>query len=145
MKIKLPFIFLFGLLIAGCYSSKYATYQPPCSTDDTWQVKVEKSGLYPVIKVIVNDSTVIAKSVPALDWKGINTTETYRGHSVTLMVTYNSGFIGIGSYYSSTVIIDNEFFVGQFRLPTINLRADKKRNIDKKSDVPNKIGQVNTK
>ena len=88
---------------------------------------------------------MIAKSVPALDWKGINTTETYRGHSVTLMVTYNSGFIGIGSYYSSTVIIDNEFFVGQFRLPTINLRADKKRNIDKKSDVPNKIGQVNTK
>ena len=133
MKIKLPFIFLFGLLIAGCYSSKYATYQPPCSTDDTWQVKVEKSGLYPIIKVIVNDSTVIAKSVPPLDWKGINTTETYCGHSVTLMVTYNSGLIGIGSYNSATVFIDNKFFVGQFRLPTINLRADPKRNIDKKS------------
>jgi len=137
MKRRLLVIFLFVLLIAGCYSSKYATYQLPCSTDDTWQVKVEKSGLYPVIKVIVNDSTVIAKSVPALDWKGINTTETYCGHNVTLMVTYNSGFIGIGSYYSATVTIDNKFFVGQFRLPTINLRANPKRNIDKKVDVTN--------
>ena len=127
MKRKFSFLLLFGLLIAGCYSSKVATYQPTYLTDNAWKVKVEKSGLYPVIKVIVNDSTVITKSAPVFDWKGINATETYRGHSVTLMVTYNSGFIGIGSYYSSTVIIDNEYFVGQFRLPTIKLRADKKK------------------
>ena len=122
MKRKFLFLLLSGLLIAGCYSTKFDTYQPPCSTGETWQVKVEKSGLYPVIKVIVNDSTVIAKSAPVFDWKGINTTETYRGHNVTLMVTYNSGFLGIGSYYSATVTIDNKFFVGQFRLPTINFR-----------------------
>jgi hypothetical protein len=124
MKMKLPFILLFGLLIAGCYSSKFATYQLACSTGETWQVSVEKSGLYPTIKVIVNDSTVITKSVPLFDWKGINTTGTYRGHSVALMVTYNSGFLSIGSYYNAIVTIDNKFFVGQFRLPTINLGAD---------------------
>jgi hypothetical protein len=125
MKIKLPFLLLCGFLIAGCYSSKFAAYQPVCSTGDTWQVRVEKSGFYPVIKVIVNDSTVIKKSVPALDWKGINTTENYRGHSITLLETYNSGFIGIGSYYNTAVIIDDRFFVGQFRLYTINMGAKK--------------------
>ncbi len=124
MKRKLPFILLFGLLIVSCYSSKYATYQPACSTGETWQVRVEKSGLYPAIKVIVNDSTVITKSVPVFDWKGINTTGTYRGHSVALMVTYNSGFFGIGSYYNAIVIFDNKFFVGQFKLSTIHLGAD---------------------
>jgi hypothetical protein len=124
MKRKLPFLLLFGLLIAGCYSSKFATYQSPCETGETWQVKVEKSGLYPTIKVIVNDSALITETVPFFDWKGINTTGTYRGHSVELIVTYNSGFLGIGSYYSAIVTIDNKFFVGQFRLPTINLGGD---------------------
>ncbi len=124
MKRKLPFFLLFGFLIAGCYSSKFATYQSPCATSETWQVRVEKSGLYPAIKVIVNDSTVITKSVPVFDWKGINATGTYSGHSVELMVTYNSGFLGIGSYYNAIVTIDNKFFVGQFMLPTINLCTD---------------------
>jgi len=116
MKRKLLFLLLCGFLIAGCYTSKFATYQTAWSTDETWQVRLEKSGLYSVIKVIVNDSTVITKSVPALDWKGINTTGTYRGHNIALLVTYNSGFIGIGSYYNAVIIIDNKFFVGQFRL-----------------------------
>jgi hypothetical protein len=123
MKKKLPFLLLCGFLIVGCYSSKFATYQSACSTGETWQVIVEKSGLYPTIKVIVNDSTVITKSVPVFDWKGINTTGTYRGHSITLLVTYNNGFFGIGSYYNATVTIDNKFFVGQFKLSTINLGA----------------------
>jgi hypothetical protein len=126
MKRKSPILLLFGLFIAGCYSSKFATCQPPCSNGETWRVRVEKSGLYPTIKVIVNDSTVITKSVPVFDWKGINTTGTYRGHSVALMATYNSGFFGIGSYYNAIVTIDNTFFVGQFRLPTIRLGADRK-------------------
>ena len=126
MKRELPFLLLSGLLIVGCYSSKFDSYQPPCSTGEAWQVKVEKSGLYPVIKVIVNDSTVITKSTPVFDWKGINATETYRGHSVTLMVTYNSGFLGIGSYYNAVITIDKQFFVGQYRLPTINFRRRQK-------------------
>jgi hypothetical protein len=124
MKRKLQFILLFGFLIAGCYSSKYATYQPDFSTGETWQVRVEKSGLYPDIKVMVNDSTVITKSIPVFDCKGINKTGTYHGHMVSLMVTYNSGFLGIGSYYNAIVIIDNKYFVGQFKLPTIKLGGD---------------------
>ena len=125
-KTKLLFLIFFSLFIAGCYSSKFATYKPPCSIDGTWQVKVEKSGLYPEIKVIVNDSTVIAKQVPAFDWKGINITGIYRGHDITLLVTYNNGFVGIGSYYSAIVTIDNNFFIGQFKLPTINLKSPDK-------------------
>ena len=121
MKKMLPFLLLYSLLLSGCYSSKLAIYQSACSMDETWQVKVEKSGLYPVMKVIVDDSTVITKKVPAFDWKGINSTGTYRNHEVTLLVTYNSGFVGIGSYYSAVVTVDNKFFVGRFRLPTINL------------------------
>jgi hypothetical protein len=127
MKRKLPFLLLLGLLTAGCYSSKFAAYQTAFSNGETWQVRVEKSGFYPTIKVIVNDSTVITKSVPVFDWKGINTTGAYRGHSIALMVTYNSGFLGIGSYYNAVVTIDNKFFVGQFRLPTIKLGADRKK------------------
>ena len=117
-------LLLFGFLIAGCCSSKFATYQSPCGAGETWQVRVEKSGLYPAVKVIVNDSTVITQSVPIFDWKGINATGTYSGHSVELIVTYNSGFLGIGSYYSAIVTIDNKFFAGQFRLPTISLGGD---------------------
>jgi len=120
MKRKLSSLLLCSILFSGCYSSKFTTYQLACSTDETWQVKVEKSGLYPAIKVIINDSTVITKSVPVFDWKGINTTGTYNGHSIALMVTYNSGFIGIGSYYNAVVTTDNKFFVGQFKLSTIN-------------------------
>jgi hypothetical protein len=122
MKINLLFLLLLSLLIAGCHASKFAIYQSPSSTNETWQVRVEKSGLYPTIKVIINDSTVITKSVPVFDWKGINTTGTYRGHLVALMVTYNSGFLGIGSYYNATITIDKKIFVGQFRLSTINFR-----------------------
>jgi hypothetical protein len=125
-KVKFSFLLFFSLLIMGCYSSKFATYQSPCSFDETWQIKVEKSGLYPIIMVIVNDSTVITKKVPAFDWKGINTTGTYHGHDVTLLVTYNNGFVGIGSYYSAIVTIDNRFFVGQFKLPTINMKSTDK-------------------
>jgi hypothetical protein len=124
MKMKLPFLLFFGLLISGCYSSKFATYELACSTGETWQVRVEKSGLYPTIKVMVNDSTVITKPVPVFDWKGINTTGTYRGHGIALMVTYNSGFLGIGSYYNAIVIIDKKYFAGQFKLPTIKLSGD---------------------
>ena len=124
MRSKLLFLLFIGYLVTGCYSSKLATYQPENSTGETWQVKVEKSGLYPAIKVTVNDSTVITKSVPVFDWKGINTSGTYCGHSVELIVTYNSGFLGIGSYYSAIVTIDNKYFVGQFRLPTMNLGGD---------------------
>ena len=124
MKRKVPLIFLFSFLVVGCYSSKIATYQPESSPGDSWQVKVEKSGLLAVIKVSVNDSTVIRESFPIFDWIGINTSGTYRGHSIELMVTYNSGFLGIGSYYSATVTLDKKFFVGQFRLPTANLSGD---------------------
>ncbi len=124
MRRRLPLLLSCGLLIVGCYSSKVAVFQPVCSTGDTWQVKVVKSGVLPVIKVIVDDSTVISKSFPVLDWIGINTSGEYHGHSVELMVTYNSGFLGIGSYYDATITVDKKFFVGQFRLPTVNLGGD---------------------
>jgi PBP1b-binding outer membrane lipoprotein LpoB len=124
MKSKLSFLLFLSLLIAGCYSSKFTTYQLENSTDEIWQVKVEKSGMLPVIKVTVNDSTVIDESFPAFDWIGINTSGSYNGHSVELMVTYNSGFIGIGSSYSAVITIDKKYFVGQFRLPTISFSGD---------------------
>jgi len=124
MKRGLPFFLLLSFLIVGCYSARFATYQPGNSTGDAWQVKIEKSGLFTVIKVTVNDSTVINKPFPVFDWVGINTSGTYRSHSVELMVTYNSGFLGIGSYYSAIVTVDEKFFVGQFRLPTVNLGGD---------------------
>jgi hypothetical protein len=127
MKRSMFTILLFiSLVIAGCYSSKNITYQAPCFMDETWQVKIVKSGFYPVISVLVNDSVVITKPVPVYDPKGINTTETYRGHEVSLLVTFNNGFVGIGSYYSASVIIDNKFFVGQCKLPTINLKSTDK-------------------
>jgi hypothetical protein len=124
MKRKLVFFLLFGFLLAGCYSSKFTAYQPPYSAGDTLQVKVEKSGLYPTIRVIINDSTVIAESVPFFDWEGINASGAYNDHSIELIVTYNSGFLGIGSYYSAIVTMDKKFFVGQFRLPNINFSGD---------------------
>lgn len=113
MKTYSPLALVFGLLIAACTSSQFATYHPPGATDTNWEITVlHKSGVTQNFKVVVNDSTVIDDDADFFsgnaEAKGV-----YRGREVKLMVTHSSGFLGIGEKYTAIVLISNEL-VGRF-------------------------------
>ena len=104
---------LTGLLIAGCSSSEFVTYRPSGSNKPAWQVKVVKSGIGQNFKVTIDDSTVIDKGANVFTGN-LNAEGTYRGNKVELLVTYSTGFLGIGSGYTAIVTIDNEV-AGKFK------------------------------
>lgn len=105
---------IFALAIVGCTSSQFATYRPAGSNEANWEINVyHSSGITENFKVVINDSTVIDEGANFfsgnLEAKG-----NYRGKDVKLIVTYSSGFLGIGSGYEAMVFISNEL-AGKFK------------------------------
>ena len=113
MKKVLPILAVLAFITIGCASSEFAFYRPSGSTESQWQIKVEKSNIGQNFKVIVNDSTVIDKGANFFTGN-LNADGTYRGHKIDLVVTYSSGFLGIGSGYTAMVTVDNEL-AAQFK------------------------------
>lgn len=66
-----------------------------------------------IFKVSVNDSTVIDKAAGFFTGD-LDADGSYRNHPVRLIVTYNPGFLGIGSGFHAVVLIDNEL-VAKFK------------------------------
>lgn len=113
MKKYYPLALILALVIAACTSSQFATYRPAGSTEANWQINVlHKSGVTQNFKVVINDSTVIDDDANffsgSAEAKGL-----YKGKEVKLMVTYSSGFLGVGEKYTAMVFISNEL-VGKF-------------------------------
>jgi len=105
---------IFALAIVGCTSSQFATYRPAGSNDASWEINVyHTDGVTQNFKVVINDSTVIDKGANFfsgnLEEKG-----KYKGKEVKLIVTYSSGFLGIGTGYEAMVFISNEL-AGKFK------------------------------
>jgi hypothetical protein len=102
------FPILFAFILVACTSTQFATYRPAGSNEANWQINVlHTSGVTQHFKVVINDFTVIDEGANvftgSLEEKG-----KYRGKEVKLIVTYSSGFLGIGSGYEAMVFINNE-------------------------------------
>ena len=109
MRRILPLFLLLSLFVVGCSSSEFATYRPAGSQKALWQIKVQHWTAPYVngFKLIIDDSTVIDKEVGYFS-QSMDASGQYRGRQVKLLVTYNSGFLGIGSGYTALVFIDNQ-------------------------------------
>ncbi len=112
---KLYFVaIIFALVIVGCTSSQFVTYRPAGSNDASWEINVyHTSGVTENFKVVVNDSTVIDKGANFFTGN-LETKGNYRGKEIKLIVTYSSGFLGIGAGYEAMVFISNEL-AGKFK------------------------------
>ncbi len=102
------------LIIAGCTSSQFVTYRPAGSNEANWEINVyHTSGMSQNFKVVINDSTVIDKGANFFSGN-LETKGSYKGKEVKLIVTYSSGFLGIGAGYEAMVFISNEL-AGKFK------------------------------
>lgn len=113
MKKHFPMAIILALVVAACTSSQFATYRPAGSTEANWQMNVlHKSGITENFKVVINDSTVIDDDANFFSGNA-EAKGTYRGKEVKLMVTYSSGFLGVGKKFTAMVFISNEL-AGKF-------------------------------
>jgi hypothetical protein len=92
-------------LFVGCASSSNLVFRPKGSTDNSWQIVTTKTGNG--VKVVVNDSTVIDESLGIFARSG-DFSGKYKDHNVTVHLMYDSGFLGIGAGWETTVFIDGE-------------------------------------
>jgi outer membrane lipoprotein SlyB len=105
---------IFALAIVGCTSSQFATYRPAGSNEASWEINVyHTSGVSQNFKVVINDSTVIDKGANFFSGN-LETKGNYRGKEIKLIVSYSSGFLGIGAGYEAMVFISNEL-AGKFK------------------------------
>jgi hypothetical protein len=101
-------------VIAGCTSSQFVSYRPAGSSDPNWEINVyHTSGVTQNFEVVINDSTVINSGANFLTGN-LEEKGTYKGREVKLIVTYTSGFLGIGAGYEAMVFISNEL-AGKFK------------------------------
>lgn len=114
MEKHLPVVIILTLVIAACTSSQFATYRPAGSTEANWQINViHKSGITQSFQVVINDSTVIDESLNFFT-RNAEAKGKYRDKEIKLIVTYSSGFLGIGEGYEAMVFVNNEL-VGKFK------------------------------
>jgi len=114
MKRYYPIAAIVALVIAACTSSQFATYRPAGSTEASWQINVlHSSGVTDNFKVVINDSTVIDES-PNFFTGNAEAKGKYREKEIKLIVTYSSGFLGIGEGYEAMVFVSNEL-AGKFK------------------------------
>lgn len=114
MEKHLPVVIILTLVIAACTSSQFATYRPAGSTEANWQINViHKSGITQSFQVVINDSTVIDES-PNFFTRNAEAKGKYRDKEIKLIVTYSSGFLGIGEGYEAMVFVNNEL-AGKFK------------------------------
>ena len=99
------FAFFALLYFAGCSSSQFALYRPK-NSENQWNISVSKNAIGK-FTVSINDSIVIAES-PGLISHTLEAKGTYQGHEIKLFAVYNSGFLGIGSGWETTIFIENE-------------------------------------
>jgi hypothetical protein len=108
-----PMVIILALVFASCTSSQFATYRPAGSTEANWQINVlHKSGFTENFKVVINDSTVIDDDANFFSGNA-EAKGSYRDKEIKLMVTYSSGFLGIGKKFTAMVFISNEL-AGKF-------------------------------
>lgn len=114
MKKYYPVAIVLALVIAACTSSQFATYRPAGSTEANWQINVlHKSGVTESFQVVINDSTVI-DATPNFFTGNAEAKGKYRDKEIKLIVTYSSGFLGIGAGYEAMVFVSNEL-AGKFK------------------------------
>lgn len=114
MKKYYPVAIVLAVVVAACTSSQFATYRPAGSTEANWQINVlHKSGVTQSFQVVINDSTVIDES-PNFFTGNAEAKGKYRNREIKLIVTYSSGFLGIGAGYEAMVFVSNEL-AGKFK------------------------------
>lgn len=114
MKKYFPMAMILALVIAACTSSQFATYRPAGSTEANWQINVlHKKGVTQTFQVVINDSMVIDES-PNFFTGNAEAKGKYRDKEIKLIVTYSSGFLGIGAGYEAMVFVSNEL-AGKFK------------------------------
>lgn len=95
------------IAVVGCSTSQLVTYRPSGSNETIWQITVKKSAGGATFQLLINGSAVIEKATsPATN--SLAARADYQGHEVILVVTYTSGFLGIGTGHEAHVFIDNE-------------------------------------
>ncbi|MGD0591622.1 MAG: hypothetical protein ABSA44_12635 [Bacteroidota bacterium] len=100
-------LFLLVFFLVGCSSSEFATYRPAGSNEANWQIYVNKSAITNNFTVTINDSLVIDKSANIFTGN-LEALSKYQGKEIKLLVTYTSGFLGIGAGYEAMVFVNNE-------------------------------------
>ena len=95
------------IAFVGCSSSQLVTYRPSGSTEISWQITVKKSAGGSTFQLMINGATVIEKAT-SLATNSLAARADFQGHEVILVVTYSSGFLGIGTGHEAHVFIDNE-------------------------------------
>jgi hypothetical protein len=107
------FLIITLLLFVGCATTQFATYRPAGSNESNWQIYVNKSAIGNNFTVTINDSLVIDKSANFFTGS-LETRSEYQNKEIKLMVTYTSGFLGIGSGYEAMLFVNNEL-AGKFK------------------------------
>jgi hypothetical protein len=103
---KIAILFILIALI-GCASSQLVTYRPAGSSETSWQITVNKSAGGGTFTLLIDNATVIEKSTSP-STNSLAARADYKGYEVIMVVTYNSGFLGVGSGHEVQVFINNE-------------------------------------
>ncbi|MGA2784856.1 MAG: hypothetical protein ABSF09_09195 [Candidatus Bathyarchaeia archaeon] len=105
---------ILAFVLAACTSSQFATYRPAGSTEASWQINVlHTRGVTQNFKVVINDSTVIDENANFLTGNA-EAKGKYQDKEIKLIITYSSGFLGIGAGYEAMVFVSNEL-AGKFK------------------------------
>lgn len=93
------------LIFAGCASSSNLTFRPKGSSEDSWRIVTTKTGNG--VKVTVNETLVIDESLGIFS-RSADFSGKFKEHNVTVHLMYDSGFLGIGAGWETTVYVDGE-------------------------------------
>lgn len=99
-------IICFLAILYSCSSSESVTYN--VGGNENWKINViHNTGATDKFIVIINDSTVIEKTVNVLSGK-LEETAKYREKAVKLVVYYDKGEYGFGGGFKALVYVENK-------------------------------------
>jgi hypothetical protein len=100
-------ILLIIVSLIGCTATQLVTYRPAGSTETSWQIAVNKSASGNTFRLLIDEKLVIEKNTSPVT-NSLAARGDYQGSEVIMVVTYNSGFLGIGSGHDVQVFINSE-------------------------------------